>query len=460
MATTQKLGAADVAWLRMESSVNPMTIVGVIGFDRPMDLDDLKQLIEERLLIFERFRQRVVYPNGTPTWKTDPHFDIDAHVHRVGLAVPDKKSSLEELVSDLMSTPLDFSKPPWQFHLIEHFDGGSALVGRLHHCIGDGIALIHVLISLADEVFDPTRATPSYGHDPSERSLVGRFLKPVGKAVNQVGRAAGSVVTGGFDLIQHPGKALDWAKQGMSIGAAASKIALMASDSETRFKAPAGVMKRAAWSQPIPLDRVKKIGRGSGAKVNDVLLAAVAGGLRRYLDTHGESTAGVEIRAAIPVNLRPLERAFDLGNVFGLAFLSLPVGIVDARERLLEIKQRMDEIKSSAEPGVAFGIIQAIGAGPEMMHQQVVDILSSKVSAVMTNVPGPREQLHFLGNPINRIMFWVPRAGDIGLGVSIISYADEVLLGIATDARMVPDPTAIVGGMHDELDAMAEEFGG
>lgn len=146
--------------------------------------------------------------------------------------------------------------------------------------------------------------------------------------------------------------------------------------------------------------------------------------------------------------------------MFGLAFLSLPVGIVDAGARLLEVKRRMDMLKSSAEPGVAFGILQAIGAGPEFLHGQVVDILSSKVSAVMTNVPGPRERLHFLGNPVSRIMFWVPRAGDIGLGVSIISYADEVLLGVATDARMAPDPNVIVAGFHAELDALVEEFGG
>lgn len=459
MAKKQQLGAADVAWLRMETPVNPMTITGILGFSQPMELDDLKRLLEERLLIFDRFRQRVVHRSGQAIWEEDPHFDIDAHVHRVGLAEPHKKESLEELVSDLMGHPLDFSKPPWQFHLVEDFDGGSALIGRLHHCIGDGIALIHVLISLADEVFDPKRATPSYGRDSSNRSLVSRLTRPVGKAVTNVGRLAGSAFTGSLDLIQHPEKAFEWAKQGMSVGAAASKIALMSSDSPTRFKAPAGVVKRAAWSQPIPLSDVKAIGHGSGAKLNDVLLAAVAGGLRRYLTDHDEPTAGVEVRAAIPVNLRPMERAFDLGNVFGLAFLSLPVGIVDAAERLLEVKRRMDMLKSSAEPGVAFGILQAIGAGPEFLHEQVVDVLSSKVSAVMTNVPGPRERLHFLGNPISRLMFWVPRAGDIGLGVSIISYADEVLIGVATDARMAPDPNAIVAGFHTELDALAAEFG-
>ena len=460
MARSQKLGAADVAWLRMESAVNPMTIVGVLGFRERLSVEELKLLTEERLLIFERFRQRVTDFEGTPTWRSDPHFDLDAHVHRAGLPAPGGKAAIEELVSDLMSTPLDLARPPWQFHLVEDFDGGSVLIVRLHHCLGDGIALIHVLISMADENFDPGRAVPDYGREPHANGLLGSVLKPVGRAINTAGRAVSGTISGGAGIIQRPAKVLDWARQGMSVGAAASKIALLASDSDSRFKRPAGVVKRASWSAPIPLGRVKAIGRGVDAKLNDVLMAAVAGGLRRYFEQHGEPTDGVEVGSVIPVNLRPLESAFDLGNVFGLVFLSLPVGIVDARERLVEIKARMDRIKSSAEPAVAFGILQAIGAGPKLLHEQVVEILSSKVSAVVTNVPGPRERLHLAGNPISRIMFWVPRAGDIGLGVSIISYADEVLLGIATDARMAPDPDALVRGFHDELDALTAEFVG
>ncbi len=460
MARRQKLGAADVAWLRMESSVNPMTIVGIIGFEEPMALADLKRLIGERLLIFERFRQRVVYRGSAPTWETDPHFDLDAHVHRVGLAVPDTKASLEELTSELMSAPLDFSKPPWQFHLVEAFDGGSALIGRLHHSIGDGIALIHVLLALTDEMFDPARATPSYGRERAEESLADRLARRAGNAADGLGNVAARVVAGGLDALQNPHKAFEWARQGLSVGAAASKIALMASDSPTRFKAPASVVKRVAWSAPLPLGDVKAVAHGVGGKLNDVLMAAVAGALRRYLAGHGEPTAGVEVGSVIPVNLRPYERAFDLGNVFGLVFLSLPIGIADARERLLEIKRRMDVIKSSAEPAVAFGILQAIGAGPELLHGQVVEVLSSKVSAVVTNVPGPRERLHFYGNEVRRLMFWVPRAGDIGLGVSVISYAGEVSVGIATDAKMAPDPDALVAAFHAEVDALVDEFGG
>ncbi|MEM1042067.1 MAG: wax ester/triacylglycerol synthase family O-acyltransferase [Bacteroidota bacterium] len=459
MARRQKLGAADVAWLRMESPVNPMTIVGIIGFEEPMKLEDLKRLVEERLLIFERFRQRVVYKGPTAMWETDPHFDIDAHVHRAGLAEPNSKTSLEELVSELMSTPLDFSKSPWQFHLVESFDGGSALIGRLHHSIGDGIALIHVLLAMADEMFDPARATPAYGRDRTGESLTGRLFRRAGTAIDGLGRAAAGAITTGLGAVQRPGKALEWARQGMSMGAAASKIALMSSDSDTRFKAPATVVKRVAWSVPLPLGAVKAIAHGAGGKLNDVLMAAVTGALRRYLAGHGEPTAGVEIRSAIPVNLRPYERAFDLGNVFGLVFLSLPVGIAGARERLMEIKRQMDIIKSSAEPAVAYGILQTIGAGPALLHEQVVEVLSSKVSAVVTNVPGPRECLHFYGNEIRRIMFWVPRAGDIGLGVSVMSYAGTVMLGIATDAKMAPDPEALVAAFHNEIDALTAEFG-
>lgn len=459
MARRQKLGSADVAWLRMESATNPMTIVGLLVFDRPMRARELKRLIEDRFLVFQRFRQCVTGLDGTPAWEDDPHFDLDAHVHRAALPAPGGQEALQELVSDLMSTPLDFSKPPWQFHLVEDYDGGSALIARLHHCIGDGIALIHVLISLADEYFEG-RPVPGYGETAGTEGLIDGLLKPVGKVVTTVGRAAGGLVTGGLGLVRNPGQVLEWTKQGMSVAAATSRILLLSTDSETRFKGEVGVIKRAAWSQPLPLADVKAIGRGAGAKLNDVLLGGLTGALRRYLLAHGEPVEGVEVGTVIPVNLRPMERAFELGNQFGLVFLSLPVGLAEAAERLRAVTQRMDLIKASAEPAVVFAILQAIGSGPEVLHQQVVDIFSSRVSGVVTNVPGPRERLHLGGRAIRRVMFWVPRAGDIGLGVSIISYADEVLVGVGTDARMAPDPEAIVAGFHEELEALRTEFAG
>lgn len=451
----QKLDSADVAWLRMDSPTNPMTIVGLLTFSGKVSIDEVKDMLRERLLIFERFRQKI-RRESTPTWVTDEQFDIDAHVHRAGLPPPGDKRTLEEFVGDLMSTPLDLNKPPWQMHLVEDYDGMTVLVARLHHTIGDGIALVRVLLSLTDEHFAQLdhAQIPSYGRPIEQQTFADSLLRPVGKAAGGLGKAAGTVLGGTLGLVKNPGKTLDWLKEAMSMGAAASRIALLATDSPTRFKGEVGVTKRVAWSGPIPLADVKAVCSATGAKVNDVLLSSVAGGLRRYLLSVGDPVDEVEIGSAIPVNIRPLSRAFDLGNKFGLVFLFLPIGIGDARERLREVQERMEMIKASAEPAVAFAILQAIGAGPAALHREVVDLLSSRTSAVMTNVPGPQEQLHILGRPLSHIMFWVPRAGTVGLGVSIISYNGTVRLGVATDARLTPDPQAIISGLHEEFDAL------
>ncbi len=149
MATTiTPLSNVDAAWLKMEDPTNLMMVTGVLTFDKPLDMDRLRTLIETRLLPFERFRQRVVKPSvpmAPPYWETDPTFHIDAHLHRIALPHPRDKSALQYLVSDLMSTPLDFSKSPWQFHVVDGYYDGGALIGRLHHCMADGMALVGVL---------------------------------------------------------------------------------------------------------------------------------------------------------------------------------------------------------------------------------------------------------------------------------------------------------------------------
>src|SRR5215813_8790694 len=157
----QQLSAVDAAWLRMEDPTNLMMVTGVLLFENRVDLGRLKSLIEERLLKFARFRQRVEEPPlgiGLPHWVTDPRFDLDAHIHNVALPAPANKTALEAFVSDLLGTPLDFSKPLWQVHLVEHAEG-SAMVSRIHHAIADGIALIQVLLSLTDPSRRPRRAS-------------------------------------------------------------------------------------------------------------------------------------------------------------------------------------------------------------------------------------------------------------------------------------------------------------
>jgi WS/DGAT/MGAT family acyltransferase len=188
--------------------------------------------------------------------------------------------------------------------------------------------------------------------------------------------------------------------------------------------------------------------------VNDVLTNAVAGGLRRYLEQRGELRSRLNVRAIVPVSLRPLEEMNSLGNQFGLVFLSLPVGIGDTRQRLVEIRKRMGKLKRSFEPVVAMQIMAALGASPKKIQDLVVRIFGTKGTAVLTNVPGPRQRLYFAGKPMRSFMFWVPQSARLGMGLSILSYAGEVRVGVATDAGLVPDPEALVAGMHKEFSAM------
>jgi len=163
----------------------------------------------------------------------------------------------------------------------------------------------------------------------------------------------------------------------------------------------------------------------------------------------------------LPVNLRPDDEVELLGNRFGLVFLALPVGISDRGERLRVLKERMDAIKDSAEAVVTYAILDVIGMTTPAVETQAVRFFGSKATAVMTNVPGPRQTLYLAGAPVRSLMFWVPQSARLGLGVSIISYAGEVRIGVVTDSGLVPDPDAIVAGFHEELRAMMsapEEF--
>jgi WS/DGAT/MGAT family acyltransferase len=389
-----------------------------------------------------------------PQWELDPNFDLDQHVRRSALPGEGGRAELKQRVSELMSDPLPRTKPLWHMELIEDYRGGSAVIVRLHHCIGDGIALVQVLLSLTDEHFDPSRFPTT---TDTQSRLPGALRSALG-AVKGAASVGQRLVAEGTETILNPSHGFLRAKQGMSLGAALSKFALLGPDSDTAFKGDLKVAQKATWSGPLELTTIKRIAHTIDAKVNDVLLGAVAGALRHYLAEHDEPTEGVMVRSLIPVNLRPLEEAFKLGNRFGLVYLDLPVGLDDRLERVLTVKEQMDEMKGSSEAVAAFGVLETLGHFPAELEEQAVRFFGSKASAVMTNVPGPQEQLHIKGHRVRNVMPWVPRAGRIGLGVSIFSYNGEVRLGIACDAHLVPDPDTIIAGFEAEFEQLARDL--
>ena len=447
------VSSPDAAWLRMERPTNPMTITGVMGFGADFTMDDLRRFVGERLVPFDRFRMRIDgIGTPRPRWVPDEAFDLDRHLHEVPHEGPVDKTQLEAIVSELMSEPLSFEHSPWSFHLVRHVAdsagvAGSAIIGRIHHVIGDGIALMHVLIHAVDQYYDPASPT---GRGPRPPKL------PVSSRVARTLKRAGAETA---DLLTDPAHLAGRLQAaGAGVGSLAHLLA-MRPDSDTVFKGTSSPDKRAAWTDPIALDTVKAIGRAFDAKVNDVLMSAAGGAVRRFLRTRGQPTDAAVVRVAVPFNVRPLDRAHELGNSFALVFVELPVAEPTARQRLATIKARMDAAKRSAEPAVVFGILQSIGRAPRWMHQRVVKMFSEKASGVMTNVPGPTEPLHIVGVPITTLMFWVPQAGDIGLGLSILSLNGEVRVGVTTDAAYVADPSDLAQAFEDEFAALAAEVG-
>jgi diacylglycerol O-acyltransferase len=454
----KKFSYADFAWLRMDEPNNLMVITGLMTFEAPLDYERLKATIEASLLRFRRFRQRVAPPRPPfmrPYWEDDPNFDLDSHLVRVQLPEPRDQKALQDLISNLMGMGLEYDHPLWKFYLVENYGKGSAFIARLHHSIADGVALMQVLLSMTDTKADPSAGGQTQaGAQAAKPAPSGPVNTRHSNMLSTSKLSAEELWEEGKKMLSDRSHARQRTRQAVDLAAAVGKLALRWPDPKTVFKGPLSVEKRAAWSEPVSLKEVKSIGKAFNSTVNDVLLSAVAGALGRYIDSRGEAAKGLSIRGFIPVNLRPIELDEELGNKFGLVFLSLPVGIADPIERLRRVSQNMNELKSSYEPIAAYGVINLMGAVPDWMHEIAVDLFDSKGTTVMTNVPGTQTQLYLAGAPIDTVMAWVPQTGRISLGVSILSYNGKVWLGIATDKGLAPDPEAIIGFFQMEFEEM------
>jgi len=434
MSTTTRLGAIDAAWLHMERATNPMMITGVLWFAGPVDHGDIRQVLQERLLaVYPKFTQRVVDPVGPmpPRWEPDPAFHLDNHLLHVALPEPGDRATLQALVSDLASSPLDMRFSPWQFHLVDGFDGASALIGRIHHCVADGIALARVLLGLTD----------GSGQLPPTHPAVRR--RAWGDVPLAAAHKAIRALDGAADAVLHPERIVN--AMGLAADGAleVEYLVTMSKDAATLLKAPLGARKRVAWADPIPLADVKAVGKRLGCTVNDVLVSAMAGALGAHLA--GEGAAVSTIRAFVPVNLRPLDKPIprDLGNEFSLVVLELPVGEPDPLKRLERVHVAMEKLKNGVEPAVTWALFHLLGRTPALVERWIVDFFGSKATAVFTNVPGPREVVTMAGVPVRGVMVWVPQSGPIGLGLSIFSYNGEVTVGVSADERCLHDPQSL-----------------
>ncbi len=498
--TKKSMSVQDALWLTMDRANNLMVVDGVMILAAPVDLAEVREVYRAALSRFPVFR-RVAVPDGNGwAWVDDPDFDMDRHLSEVSLPEPAGVAELQQYLAEQRTVPLPRDRPLWVAQLVRDVrldDGttGSAVVNRFHHAIADGVRLTQVMLGLCDV---PDSAVPVAvaksgassgpldvvaGVGESARNaasgaarVVGRSMKgmaggmrdaatdPVGSVTSLPGTVVHGV-GGSVELIRHPDHLLD-ALDDMGVVSgrgtydlsSVTKIALSGNE-RTVWTGHPGTRKAIAWSQPVPLGLIKNIGRAGSATVNDVLLAAIAGGLRQYLLDRDAFIP--EVNWMVPVNLKPIAENLpeDLGNYFALVFVPMPLGAADPRERLMQMHQRMERIKHSDEAVLTFGLQRVVSQSPSQVAFALTNFFANKAVGVLTNVPGPRAEMTFAGVPVRQVVGFAPCSGDQPMTATIFSYNNEVTVGFASDADLVPDPAELARLVLVEIDALAEATG-
>jgi WS/DGAT/MGAT family acyltransferase len=419
---------ADAAWLRMDSPTNLMVINSVLFFDSAPNWDELRtRYVEHIVKRHPRFRCVArTGPLGTARWDESPGFDPADHFHRVALPAPGDRATLQTLIADISSAPLDHGRPLWEVHLIEGVGDGAVLLTRVHHAVGDGVTLARVLLGASDEG-DPG---PGIGGSSPHHS------------------ALGTLVGGGVAAVSHPRRTL--ARGYRDLGTLV-KLLPPGGEHSRVLKGEGRSGHRVAWCDPIDLWRVKRVAHAYRVTVNDVLMAALAGALRQHVLAGGGDPQ--RLHALVPLNLRPLDEPVpdDLGNRFGLVLADLPVDVEDEIDRLWEVNRRMGEIKRSDEGAITYGILDAMGRAPTDVEARLIRYFSAKASMVVTNVRGPERRFSLGGEPVTGALVWAPCAGDMRMTVSLFSYAGKVSVGLLTDAGIVDDPQPLADAFRAEV---------
>lgn len=440
----------------MDRPASPMMIVGLITLAAGIERAQLRALIAERFVAHRRFRCVPISSSMGGSWVESANFDVDDQVLSHALPKPCGQRELEELVGELASTPFNPGRPLWSFHLVENYALGSAIIVRIHHAYADGIALMRVLLSLADSEPDTTGsrskrikhpAAAAGGWDVMSRWLPGLLSETLRDGAELTGKAVHYAL--------HPAEAGALARKMVGLAAELARLGLLTDDPPTRLKRPLSGIRRAAWAEPLSLEEVRTIAHMLGCTVNDVLMSTLAGALGRYLESKGDAVSGVTIRASMPVNLRAEGSPQPaLGNCFGLVFVDLPIGIRHPLERLYAVRAAMQKLKVSPQALATLALMSLVGSLPSSVEDPVVAIFSAKATVVASNLPGPQKQMRIAGAAVSHLFFWVPQAGDIGIGVSMLSYNGHVHFGVMADRQLIPQPAALVNQIGIEFERL------
>ena len=437
-----------------------MTITVMLRVDG-LTAPRFREFLRVYWMAWERFRYMPVKRSPAWWWEQDPTFDVSHHLDVVvDRFTPD---SLQEWVSARLNQPLPMYRPRWKFWLAPNADGGAVLLLRIHHCYADGLSLLgifdrlcppspqqHPAIYGAPEIAELSRWTAA------AKAWFGQLM--ASEEPSEESHGAGNADRSAGNQWQDAGRLLERvAQKSLKLVNEFSEFLVEPEDTATDLRQPLLGRRHCRWSEPVLLDRFRNIARATNVTINDVLLSCVAAAVRTRLGIDGADLDEAVLHAAVPVDIR--SRLPDelkpapggLGNYFGTVFVPLPVDGESPLERLYRIKHETRRLKKSWQPGIAWGLAASATVVPEPWREPLADVFYRKASAVVSNVPGTPEARYIAGCRITEQMFWVPQAGDIGLGISIVSYADQVQFGVVADEAVMADPEDFLNDCLQEL---------
>ena len=423
----ERIAANDAIWLQ-DSATNLMVINAMIITDR-LDLDTLRTTFQRRIFEgteagrFERLRCRITGQGLRRYWARDPDFDIARHIFASRARHLHSLEAVQAYVGREASQKLDWDHPQWEIQVIDPFEEGStALLVRIHHSIGDGEALVCLLFTLMDGDWDSGHGISHAAGPPPDEGRLGQLL-----------RAAAVPLSAPGILLRR----LTWFP-----------------DRNPMHGPALSGTKRVAWTRPLDPEVVKKARHRIGASVNDVLMASVSGAFSTYLAQRG-GVAPSRFLISMPVNVRHPGESLRCENHFAPVPLELPAGSCALGQRILAVKTRMDRMKRSAVPMVIYELQRALLALlPKAVSRGLIDFLANKCTAVVTNITGPCRTISLEGRKVRSILFWVPQRARIGVGISILSFAGKVQLGVITDEALVPDPAPLIKAFEEEFESL------
>ena len=453
-----RLTAIDASFLTNESSTSHMHIGGVTIFEGPPpSYDDLLEHVESRLHLVPRYRQKLAFPpveTGRPFWVDDPQFHVGYHVRHSALPPPGDEAVLRRMAARVFSQHLDRTKPLWELWLVEGLRKRRfALISKTHHALVDGISGVDIATVLFDvkPVPEPTGAEREWvpSPSPSGAELAARGIGAVARTPLGAARRFAAAVSSP----KAAARSVQDAAEGL--GEVAWEFANPAPD--VPLNSPIGPHRRYTWVRG-DLAEFKRIKTELGGTVNDVVLCAVAGALRRWLRARGVRTEGLELRALVPVSIRATDQRGHLGNQIAAVRGPLPVYIEDPVARLRTVREAMDGVKSSKKALGAEVISRFNDFAPPTLLAQAsrINFSTRLFNLIVTNVPGPQIPLYVLGRELLDIFPVAFLPERHALAIAIMSYNGRIDFGLLGDYDAMEDINLIAEGIEAEVKQLLE----